>query len=218
MAVTLSAGIRWVLRCQLGKREAREWLPIRHEDNDDDVDDDAYVDCHDYFVAITSNKFVWQNVFSSIFLAPSHNPTCLGTKCYTAGGCDWHIIDIKSGLSFGLVLMLQIRGQRHYNLWSNFFCGVFPQAPIIPVKYYVAGAENNAIFWRKSSFSPSPSSIKSSQRSEQNCPFVVQKWDKALKTCCVAKCFQKKRGNCFQQIVQIVVEDLFRNWSGEHKV
>ena len=85
----------------------------------------------------------------------------------------------------------------HYNLWSNFFSGVFPQAPIIPVKYYVAGAENNAIFWRKSSFSPPPSSIKSSQRSEQNCPFVVQKWDKALKTCCVAKCFQKKMRELF---------------------
>ena len=137
-----------------------------------------------YFVAVTLNKFGWQNVFFSIFLAPNHNPTCLSTKCYTAGGCDWHMIDIKSRLSFGLVLV-----ERHCYLWTNFFPGVFPQAPIIPVKYYVAGAENNAIFWRKSSFSPPPSSIKSSQRSEQNCPFVVQKWDKALKTCCVAKCF-----------------------------
>ena len=152
MAVTLSAGIRWVLRCQLGKREAREWLPIRHEDNDDDVDDDADDDCHEYdgnldselwqhlllyqsrflsatqkqiwkkrkfwlicyipkdhvgyFVAITPNEFGWQNVFFSIFLAPNHNPTCLSTKCYTAGGCDWHMIDIKSRLSFGLVLNL----------------------------------------------------------------------------------------------------------------
>ena len=97
------------------------------------------------------------------------------------------------------------RGQRHYNLWSNFFSGVFPQAPIIPVKYYVAGAENNAIFWRKSSFSPPPSSIKSSQRSEQNCPFVVQKWDKALKTRCVAKCFQKKReGTVFNKLSKLL--------------
>ena len=46
--MTLSAGIRWVLRCQLGKREARKRLPIRHEDNDDDVDDDADDDCHEY--------------------------------------------------------------------------------------------------------------------------------------------------------------------------
>lgn len=53
--MTLSAGIRWVLRCQLGKREAREWLPIRQEDNDDDEDDDADVG---YFVAITPNEFV----------------------------------------------------------------------------------------------------------------------------------------------------------------
>ena len=59
-----------------------------------------------YFVAITPNEFGWQNVFFSIFLAPNHNPTCLSTKCYTAGGCDWHMIDIKSRLSFGLVLNL----------------------------------------------------------------------------------------------------------------
>ena len=205
MAVTLSAGIRWVLRCQLGKREAREWLPIRHEDNDDDVDDDAYVDCHDYFVAITSNKFVWQNVFSSIFLAPSHNPTCLGTKCYTAGGCDWHIIDIKSRLSFGLVLNLQKRGQRHYNLWSNFFCDVFPQAPIIPVKYYVAGGQKTTQSFGGNLLSLPPlPQLKAPRGRNKIAPLLYKSGTKHWRHVAWQNVFRKREGTVFNKLSKLL--------------
>ena len=152
-----------------------------------------------YFVAITPNEFGWQNVFFSIFLAPNHNPTCLSTKCYTAGGCDWHMIDIKSRLSFGLVLV-----ERHYNLWTNFFPGVFPQAPIIPVKYYVAGAENNAIFWRKSSFSPPLPQLKAPRGRNKIAPLLYKSGTKHWRHVAWQNVFRKRDGTVFNKLSKLL--------------
>ena len=104
--------------------------------------------------------------FSSFCHSTSYSQSCvrLSAKCYMPPGCDWHIINITSQLSFiwGIPLSTLDPNIRRCQLDKS---GTTPQAK----------EEQFLVFLLlPSPFPPSPS-IKSSQRSQQNCSFVVRK-------------------------------------------